>query len=585
MSNYAQQIEFLLSENLAASLGTVTVYLAGTTTLATIYSTRDKTVAANPFTLDAKGTAQLYADGILKIVVKDVNGVTLYSRDNLAFGLQNGPWIDVASYASLTAAVAAIGTEETTLLIDSVTTLTANTTIPETLKLIITSKGLISNGSYTLIFSDGAIDCVEPEWFGAKGDASTDSTAPVQSAINSALASNAGVRCAGLYKLTSSITIDRQVDGAAYDKYFTISSNCDGGFIVSTAIAMFSSSLPFTTAPVSQLVRFKGVTFSSTSAGLSAYVLDDSRFLRTVFDGCSFQKIKCLNATIYTQSIRFIGCNLRRWEGIFFNSPVVSFDFGFIDCIAEASSGSCIETGIPVGSRIIGSVIEGMSGTAISTNGAQGLTIEGNYLENNGIDLDTTGNYAVRGISFQGNFLSRYNSNYGVVWGQILEGVTGGNHCAGSVAGFGKLHSFTETLNNLRGVENDFAIETIYSTPPPQLILSGSYTATLTGCSGGSPTGAVTYVKKGYVVVLYIPNITGTSNSTAATLTGMPDIIKPLRQNVTIGRIMDNTSMALGVFIIDADGTITLGVNAEASGFTASGTKGSQLTTITYLVN
>lgn len=36
------------------------------------------------------------------------------------------PWVDVAQYASLTAAVTAIGTTETDLLIDSTTTCTAD---------------------------------------------------------------------------------------------------------------------------------------------------------------------------------------------------------------------------------------------------------------------------------------------------------------------------------------------------------------------------------------------------------------------------------------------------------------------------
>lgn len=239
MSNYAQQIEFLLSENEAAALGTVEVYLAGTTTPATIYSTRTKTVAANPFTLDSKGTAQLYADGIVKVIVKTAAGATLYTRDNLAYGLQDGPWVDVASYASLTAAVTAIGSTEATLLIDTATTCTANTTVPATINMMITAKGAINYGAYTLTinggmdapaypifsgagsvtFGNGSVTEVYPEWWGAKGDYNGSTGTDCTAAFNAALVAAQGsgvVRVGnGNYKITGPLTLyaGSQIEG------------------------------------------------------------------------------------------------------------------------------------------------------------------------------------------------------------------------------------------------------------------------------------------------------------------------------------------------------------------------------------
>lgn len=89
-STKAQQVEFLLSQvrTTAGPLagGTVAFYAAGTTTPKTIWLDRDKnTVAANPYTLDANGTAQLYAEGLYKVVIKNAAGSTVYTRDNLAF--------------------------------------------------------------------------------------------------------------------------------------------------------------------------------------------------------------------------------------------------------------------------------------------------------------------------------------------------------------------------------------------------------------------------------------------------------------------------------------------------------------------
>lgn len=203
----ATPVEFLLSQvrNSTGSLagGTVTFYAAGTTTLKTIWLDRAKaTPAANPYTLDANGTAQLYASGIYKIVIKNAAGSTIYTRDNLPFGLVDGPWIDVSEYASLTAAVTAIGSTPATLLVNDATTLTAGTTIPSTLALEVTPIGSINQGAYTLTIN-GSVDFPDkqvftgtgavsgtglketrPEWWGALGNGTADDTEAVQDALD-----------------------------------------------------------------------------------------------------------------------------------------------------------------------------------------------------------------------------------------------------------------------------------------------------------------------------------------------------------------------------------------------------------------
>lgn len=199
MSTKAHQVEFLIAGMDSAKGGTVTFYAAGTTTLKTIWLDRDKqSVAANPYTLDSKGAALLFADGLYKVVVKDAAGATIYTRDNLSFGLNDGPWIDAASYASLTAAVAAIGSTETNLLINTAMTLTGNTTIPATLRLDLQPGGSISQGAYTLTinspfsagefqvftgtgavtFGNGSVEYVIPQWWGA------NTAANINKAIN-----------------------------------------------------------------------------------------------------------------------------------------------------------------------------------------------------------------------------------------------------------------------------------------------------------------------------------------------------------------------------------------------------------------
>lgn len=68
--------------------GKVYTYIAGTTTLATTYVDKDSlTPASNPILLDSNGTAQVYGDGVYKLIIKDVNDVTLYTYDNIFIGV------------------------------------------------------------------------------------------------------------------------------------------------------------------------------------------------------------------------------------------------------------------------------------------------------------------------------------------------------------------------------------------------------------------------------------------------------------------------------------------------------------------
>ena len=130
MAPKAQQVEFLLSQvrNSTGSLasGTVTFYAAGTTTLKTIWTDRDEaTPAANPYTLDANGTAQIYASGLYKVLIKNAAGTTIYTRDNLYFEFSPSDDIDALQYspytftqATIQAALTAIGTtNKATLLL------------------------------------------------------------------------------------------------------------------------------------------------------------------------------------------------------------------------------------------------------------------------------------------------------------------------------------------------------------------------------------------------------------------------------------------------------------------------------------
>jgi len=85
----ATQFDFLLSQVRTSTTslagGKAYFYKPGTTTAKPIYLDRNQiTQAANPYTLDTNGTAQLYGAGLYRVVIKDAAGVTKYDRDNIS---------------------------------------------------------------------------------------------------------------------------------------------------------------------------------------------------------------------------------------------------------------------------------------------------------------------------------------------------------------------------------------------------------------------------------------------------------------------------------------------------------------------
>jgi hypothetical protein len=110
-------------------------------------------------------------------------------------------------YSTLSAALATIGSTETTLIIPAETVnITSNTTIPVNVHLLVLRGGKFNisdgatltingpfeaglyqvfswTGSGQVVFGDGALEWALPEWWGAKGDNSTDCSAAIQAAF------------------------------------------------------------------------------------------------------------------------------------------------------------------------------------------------------------------------------------------------------------------------------------------------------------------------------------------------------------------------------------------------------------------
>jgi hypothetical protein len=372
-------------------------------------------------------------------------------------------------------------------------------------------------------------ETISVEDFGAVGDGVTDDTSAVQAAITYALTRNIDVEFPGICLITASINIDRLVDSGDYQRYMKLYSNSGGGLKVSTAISMFSSTLTFTTAPVVQLVYFDGLSFIGN--GGASYVLDDGRFLRTRFHGCSFQAILGCNSTIgYIQSINFTNCNIRGGVGTFWKSGgtvgFFSTDFHFENNIVEAWTGNVLSIGAPLGCTIIGNTLEGITGTAILIDGAKGISIDGNYFELNGLDIDMRGegaaqNFSVQGLSLAGNFNGdNGGTTYMFKWpaseANIVSAISTGNHSSGY------LHDLPVNAT----IEiSDYAAGSLWSNEPKTNKTSTTWTPVDGSGAGLSFTGVAAIYRvigKAYVNFEFELTFPATADGSNARIEGLP---------------------------------------------------------------
>jgi hypothetical protein len=202
----AQIISFLLSQvshsgGTVLTAGKVFFYAAGTSIFKTVWLDRNKSaIAANPYTL-TDGTAQIYADGVYRIVIKDASGAVRYDRDGLEFGKpKKGDVQRLSDYASLPAAISAIGANPATLYYDADVTLSGNLTIPANIELFPLNGAIIHHGAYTLTYYGSTARFPMVQVF--------DGTAPVAGLRNAATSWFAGDVQKAVAAASVSVAID-----------------------------------------------------------------------------------------------------------------------------------------------------------------------------------------------------------------------------------------------------------------------------------------------------------------------------------------------------------------------------------------
>ena len=262
---------------------------------------------------------------------------------------------------------------------------------------------------------------VKSSWWGATGNGRTDDSKALQKALDWCVANHKDLEIDGVHLVETPLVINRKVDSPEAARYFVIFSNSGGGFTTKTPIPIFTTTIPFEGKPVSQLINFRDLNFTSLNPADSSYVLDGSKFLRIQFMNCSFIGIKLLFARTYIQTIYLSNCNIRYWHGDFLKSLATSYDIRMLGCIAEHGKGTCLYLTVPSGCSVHSSLIEGVTGSAISFNGARGLSVSGNYFEGNKeSDINmTVDTISVGGLAILGNFFANTNKTgnlYSILW-------------------------------------------------------------------------------------------------------------------------------------------------------------------------
>lgn len=114
-----------------------------------------------------------------------------------------------------------------------------------------------------------------------------------------------------------------------------------------------------------------------------------------------------------------------------------------------------------------------------------------------------------------------------------------------------------------------------------ELFFEGEFEMTLIGCDT-DPVATARYVASAGIVCLSIPDLSATSNSVLAFLSGLPEEITPQHDQPCIARVIDNGVTQMGLVLVGIDTGLTVYADLDGGAFTGSGTKGVKFTNLIY---
>jgi hypothetical protein len=302
-------------------------------------------------------------------------------------------WVGDPQYgSSLPEAIAAIGANSCILRVPAGThTISDNLAIPANIALkvergatlaIATTKTLTINGPLEaglyqiftcagtgkVAFAFGAVKEVYPQWWGAKGDNSTDCTAAFQAAITAAGPCGGAVRVIdGTYKLTASLT-----KNPAYPCIFRVADRDTTILKMYGNYSIIKSSDPNTYS--AQILDFSKLTLSSDGSATTAYAVD--------LTAMSFARVRDCKISNYAYGIKQVwGSFFGQIEGNYITTSQV----GILETYAAGgpggmNRGNCnyIKANIFRSQANAGILIEGgCNGHYIGYNDFEGLGVGG----------------------------------------------------------------------------------------------------------------------------------------------------------------------------------------------------------------
>jgi hypothetical protein len=585
------------------------VYRAGTTTQATAYTTSALSVAhANPVVANSAGQfAAVYldpaADYDYRFVLTNSGGAQLWSEDN------------VPPFAPLSQA--AVG---------------------EALYPLIAAETSAGVTPTEYAYPPGDV-----RRYGATGDGSTDDTTALQAALSVAAESGPAVFLpSGTYKTTSTLTVSDSasmygegrtsviapvsVNGLTFTGQDTV-----GGARFFRDFAIVGTTTESNSAIYSDLdsttARITGVVFSNL------YIYGFQKVARCRgFWGCTFEGLYCYNnyqgIHLYKRNVRtqirnctfvkgsITGSGERkavyteeadalRPEDVQVNDCYIfEYDVGIdiVACLYSGVRGCDIDYAKDVGIRLTqvdgGCVVRdnwiatsdaaaityGIRTVALGSARTSNVLIENNHVICNEAFTGSTGIAVASNqdcVNVIGNRVTGFDIGISNVAGNFLA-LRDNTIDADTTAIY--IDSLSE--DNTVGpnyVESGTALAFSAGTPPRlSYQKQDTFTGTLTGCTT-SPTGTVQVQAGGGLVTLTFPTIEGTSNTTAATITGLPAAYRPQTTTRTVlARVKDNGTLAFGCVEVASSGTINLLSSVTSATFTGSGTKGIGLCSVTY---
>jgi hypothetical protein len=136
----------------------VYTYETGTTTAKATYTNRAKgSEQTNPIVLDSEGRAEVFADGLYKMVIKTAADGAYFDIDGLDYGASGATFTSLSQYDGLEEAISDIGGTETVLVIDTTDELNNSFTVPTNVTLHVFQYDSIDLNGKTLTVNGGIV--------------------------------------------------------------------------------------------------------------------------------------------------------------------------------------------------------------------------------------------------------------------------------------------------------------------------------------------------------------------------------------------------------------------------------------------